>query len=123
MTDRVVGEKFEAYLFEDGLVRFDWADGVTISSSDAELALDGTLALTGNVAAPTLVDIRTVSAVERGARKIFASSPASSRAALLVGSPLSRTLGNFFLALSRPSMPVKLFDDEADAIAWLHDDG
>lgn len=123
MTDRVVGEKFEAYLCEDGLVRFDWADGATISSSEAELALEAIVALTGNVAAPTLVDIRSVSAVEREARKRFASSPATSRQALLVASPLSRTLGNFFIALSRPSMPVRLFDDETDAIAWLHDDG
>jgi hypothetical protein len=122
MTDRVSGEKFEVYLTEDGLVRFDFTDGATLTSSDAQLALDAIVTLSGNVAAPTLVDIRSVRAVEREARKMFASSPATSRQALLVGSPLSRTLGNFFVTLSRPAMPVKVFDDEAAAIAWLHDD-
>lgn len=122
MTDHVSGELFETYLLEDGLVRCDWADGATLTTSDAKRALDASLSLTGGVAAPTLVDIRTVRAVEREARQIFASSAAASRTALLVGSPLSSTLGNFFLTLSRPAMPVKLFDDEAAAIAWLHDD-
>ena len=123
MTDHVSGDKFEAYLVDDWLVRFDWTEGATISSSDAQAVLDAAATLTGNVARPVLVDLRNVAAVERVARKMFASTPATSRQALLVGSPLSRTLGNFFLALNRPTMPVKLFDDEAAAIAWLNDGG
>jgi len=123
VTDHVSGEKFEAYLVDDGLVRFDWTEGATISPSEARAAMDAVMTLTGNVAVPVLADLRTVVAVDREARSVFASSPATSRQALLVGSPLSRTIGNFFLTLSRPTVPVKLFDDEAAAIAWLHDDG
>lgn len=122
MTDHVSGERFDAYLV-DGLVRFEWTEGATISPSEARAAMDAVMTLTGNVAAPVLADLRTVAAVDREARMVFASSPATSRQALLVGSPLSRTIGNFFLILSRPTVPVKLFDDEAAAIAWLHDDG
>lgn len=122
MTDHVSGENFEAYL-EDGVVRFDWTAGATISPSEAQAALDAIVTIAGNVAAPVLVDLRTVAAVDREARRMFASTPVTSRQALLVGSPLSRTIGNFFLTLSRPTMPVKLFDDAAAALAWLHDDG
>jgi hypothetical protein len=123
VTDHVSGEKFEACLTEDGLVRFDWTEGATITPSDAQAALEAIETLTGNVAGPVLVDLRTVAAVEREARRMFASTSATSRQALLVDSPLSRTLVNFFLTLSRPTMPVRLFDDKAAAIAWLHDDG
>jgi uncharacterized protein YcsI (UPF0317 family) len=122
VTDHVSGEKFEAQLVADGVVRFDWPDGVTISRAEAVEAIAAIATLTGNVAGPVLVDLRPVTAVDRDARKVFASTPATTRQALLVGSPLSRTIGNFFLTLSRPTMPVKLFDDEAAAIAWLHDD-
>lgn len=123
VTDHVSGEKFEAHLVEDGLVRFDWTEGATVSPADAQAALDAFVTLTANVATPVLVDLRNVAAVDREARRMFASTTATNRQALLVGSPLSRTLGNFFVKLSHPAMPVKLFDDEAAAIAWLHDDG
>lgn len=122
MTEHVSGERFEAYLVDDGLVRFEWPDGVTISRADAQESMAAIATLTGNVASPVLVDLRPVTAVDREARRIFASTTVTSRQALLVDSPLSKTIGNFFLTLSRPTMPVKLFDDEAAAIAWLHDD-
>ena len=122
MTDHVSGEKFEAWLTADGLVRFEWAEGAALTPTDAQQALDAIAALHDNVAGPVLVDLRTFSSVERKARRMFAATPAVTRQALLVDSPLSRTIGNFFLTLNRPAMPVKLFDDEAEAIVWLHDD-
>lgn len=39
--------------------------------------------------------------------------------ALVVEDALSRALGSFFLGLSRPNMPLKLFDTADKAIEWL----
>jgi hypothetical protein len=39
--------------------------------------------------------------------------------AVLVGDPLSRMLGNFFLRVSRPAYPTRIFTDEAAARRWL----
>jgi hypothetical protein len=41
------------------------------------------------------------------------------RLALVVGSPVSRTLGNVFVALAKPPYPTRLFTDEDAAVAWL----
>src|ERR1700756_4774181 len=38
---------------------------------------------------------------------------------ILIESPLSRIIGNFFMGLNKPSVPAKLFNNEQDAIAWL----
>ena len=40
-------------------------------------------------------------------------------AALVVESALSRALGSFFVGLSRPVVPTKLFDSVENAIEWL----
>jgi hypothetical protein len=40
-------------------------------------------------------------------------------AALVVESALSRALGSFFIGLSRPIVPTKLFDSLESAIEWL----
>jgi hypothetical protein len=39
--------------------------------------------------------------------------------ALLVGSPVTRVIGNFFIGLNKPRWPVRLFRSESDALAWL----
>ena len=40
-------------------------------------------------------------------------------AALVVESALSRALGSFFVGLSRPVVPTKLFDSVENALEWL----
>jgi len=39
--------------------------------------------------------------------------------ALLIASPLSRVLGNFYLRINRPETPTRLFSSEEEAGAWL----
>ena len=71
---------------------------------------------------PTLVLMPDMARVEREARALFASSEymrICSQTALVVGSPVSRVIGNFFVGLNRPSYPLKIFDDQQLAIEWL----
>ena len=39
--------------------------------------------------------------------------------ALVVGNPLSRALGSFFIGLNRPRVPTKLFDSVENGVQWL----
>jgi hypothetical protein len=39
--------------------------------------------------------------------------------ALIVGTPLTRVMANFFLSVNKPVFPTRMFDDEASAVAWL----
>lgn len=39
--------------------------------------------------------------------------------ALLVKTPVSSIIGNFFLGLNKPSFPTKLFTEKEEAIFWL----
>ncbi len=40
-------------------------------------------------------------------------------AALVVPSPLSRAIGSFFIGLSKPPIPTRLFKSVDEALAWL----
>jgi len=72
-----------------------------------------------------LVDARGIAATDRGTRQL-AAGPAleavTLRMAVLVGDPLSRTLGNFFLRVTRPAYPTRMFTDEAAARDWLSEE-
>jgi hypothetical protein len=73
-----------------------------------------------------LVDMRGMRSQTREARE-YLTGPEAARAALavalLVGSPVSRVLGNFFLRFGAHRVPTSLFTNEDDAIAWLLEQG
>lgn len=71
---------------------------------------------------PLLVDARDIKYIERKAREHFSIGGRGTHVssfALMVKSPLSRMIGNFFMGLNKPSVPAKLFDKEAEAVEWL----
>jgi hypothetical protein len=71
---------------------------------------------------PTLIELGGMTSVDRAARQYFAgpeTAAVESAAALIVTSSLSQAIGNFFLAMSKPLTPTRLFTNTADAISWL----
>jgi hypothetical protein len=106
-------------------------DGTIVMRYHAGVALEGALA--AQVAAahirlaegqkrPALVDMRGLVSVDRASRQVGASPgvvAVTARMAILVGNPVTRMLGNFFLKVTTPEYPTRLFADEAQARAWL----
>jgi hypothetical protein len=112
--------KFRMSARPDGIVQLVWNPGVLISLEDAREATDALAELSGGQPSPLLVDIRAARTQDRHARAVFVSRiELVSAVALLVSTPLSRMMGNFFIAVSRPMVQTRLFDREAPAAAWL----
>jgi hypothetical protein len=110
------------WLDDDDIMRCDCFPGIEQTLADAEQVMAAFWGLAGQRRVPALVDIRNVKSIERAARAHY-SGPESARVhlavALLVGSPLSRAIGNFFMGLNKPLIPSRLFTSEPDALAWL----
>lgn len=106
----------------DRIVRARFNDGAEVTGDDARENLAATAALTGGRRVPVLVDLRRLRSQTPEARALFAG-PEGTRVtlalALLIASPLSRVIGNFFLGFNRPETPARLFTDEREAEAWL----
>ncbi len=97
-------------------------DGLDMTLTDAEEALAATAQVANYVRARVLVDSRGLRSQSKDARDHFVSADAervSSRVALLVGSPVSRMIGNFFIRRQPHRTPTRLFSDEGEAISWL----
>jgi hypothetical protein len=109
---------------EAGLLRGQFHDGAEVTAEDAQLNLAQSLTLNAGRRMRTRIDVRAVKSQTAEARSAFAgpvSLQVASAVALLVGSPLSRVLGSFFLRFNRPEMPTRLFTSEADAQRWLRE--
>ena len=69
-----------------------------------------------------LNDMTKVTAISKEARDYFANARTASiqrATALLIGSPVSRVIVNFFMGLNKPISPSRLFTDPEQAIQWL----
>ncbi len=69
-----------------------------------------------------LVDMRAIKSISRDAREYYANERTASiqrATALVIESPLSRVIANFFMGLNRPLTPTRMFTDVDEAIEWL----
>ncbi len=118
----VIHPKFRIRLRPDGIVQLVWVSGSVIALEDAVAATDAMATLTGGRRFPLLVDVHNARTQDRPARGEFVRRvDLASAVALIVGTPLSRMMGNFFLNVSKPVAATRLFDDEASAVAWLQE--
>ncbi|HEY0733875.1 MAG TPA: STAS/SEC14 domain-containing protein [Herpetosiphonaceae bacterium] len=94
------------------------------TKEDAQESLRAALQVSGGKRRPVLVDLRKMQAQERDAREIYRgpeTAQFASAAALLVESRISKLIANFFMAIVRAQIVIKIFTDEAEAVEWLQD--
>jgi hypothetical protein len=126
-TEDVMGDdgvithpKFRMWIRPDGIVSMVFAPRVATDLADALAAVDAMVRLTHGRRSPLLVNLHGSGPQDRSARSEFARrDDVVSAVALIVDTPLSRMLGNFYLTVSKPIAPTRIFDDEAPAVAWL----
>jgi hypothetical protein len=70
---------------------------------------------------PVLLDMSEIHFVQRKAREYAATEfvGLTSQLAIVVDTLLSRFLGNLFMRLNKPPMPIRMFTNDATALAWL----
>ena len=69
-----------------------------------------------------VVVLDSLTSQDSEARRIYAAGMQPSlfyAAALIVTNPLARAIGSFFLGLTRPAVPTKLFESVEDATNWV----
>ena len=106
----------------DGIIRVKIKPHIDLNLADAQEALRAIDGLCEGRKRPVLVDITEIKSMDREARVFFAgpeTAQVESAAALVVRSPLTRAIGNFFMGLNKPLFPTRLFTSEAEALSWL----
>lgn len=120
--DKVIEvEKFFTWMSADGIMR-------TRVKPNAEIFVEHALENTKAVEQffygkkfPLIVDIREIKSISKEARDHFSMKDrksAVSSIAIIINSQLSRIIGNFFMGLNKPAVPVKLFSSELEAVKW-----
>lgn len=109
-------------LGDDGILRAWAAPGAQETVETARLHLQAICRLADGRRLPLLVDLRNIRSTDREARMLYSSDEFAAcvcAAALLVGSAVSRVIGNFYLGFNKAIYPTHLFTEEPDALTWL----
>ncbi len=110
-------------LRDDGIVHFVCADGAQLDETNTREMFTVYRELGGEGRLLVLSDIRGMRSSTAGSRSL-ASGPEANQlhaaAAVIVGNPITRMMGNLFIGLNRPAYPTRLFSDADSAVAWLH---
>jgi hypothetical protein len=104
------------------VVTFDTKAEIYLAEAKAQVA--AMLRLVGDTPVPALIDMRSIHKTDREARRYYAgpdTRKAANACAMVIGSSgIGAVIGNFMIALyGKVLMPLKLFTNEVEAIAWL----
>ena len=112
--------KYRAWLRLDDIVQCVWIPGITAELADAQSAMDDITKLCGGQPRPVLVDMPNHGTWDRVTRAEWGRPSAPIKAlALVIGTPLSRTVVNLYLRMNPPPYPLRMFDTVTSATTWL----
>ncbi len=114
--------QFRFTMRPDGILFSEGAPGFNMTLEDAQECTRITNELQGFQAKPLMCDLTNIASMTYECRKHFSGdvhAETYTKCALIIGNPVSRILGNFFIGLNRPKKPVRLFTSQEKAVAWL----
>lgn len=106
----------------DGIARTKVKPQSEITVKEAKENSDAVNSLHSETNFPLLVDARNIKSMTKDARDHFSMNNRASYVnafAILIDSPLSKIIGNFFMGLNKPRVPARLFTEEEEALLWL----
>jgi len=113
---------FQTWMGNDGIARTKVKPQSEITVKEAKENSDAVNSLHSETNFPLLVDARNIKSMTKDARDHFSMNNRASYVnafAILIDSPLSKIIGNFFMGLNKPRVPARLFTEEEEALLWL----
>ena len=110
------------YEIRDNILIATYKKGVKIDLDIARKIVSDRRAVMGNKSMPVMVLNQGVISMDKEARD-YLSSPDANRGliagAIISDSVFTSILSNFFLSVSKPKIPAKLFTSQDQAMKWL----
>ena len=114
---------FQTTLSKEGILHFEFTRRCFPVIEECRAIIDSIEENTACQSRPFLADIRKVQGLSiagsRYAREKGYSLGTLSACAILVGSPVSKLVGSFYVGINKPPFPTRLFTSREQALEWL----
>lgn len=121
MGTELITSKADLFLDETGLFRWNFLPKADINLDNAEEGYRIVKDVLNSKKVPVLVDMRGARKIDKPSRDYYKNNATEYfvAGAIIISSPLSKIIANFFLGLNRPPMPMKIVNSEEEGVRWL----
>jgi hypothetical protein len=105
-------------LRRNGVLEIRIKDGAEFDLANSQALIEAVREVSGGTHRPCLALLAKLKSVTRDSRHCFSGLVEVLAIAMVVGSPISRAIGNFFIGLNRPPVPIRLLESETAAEEW-----
>ncbi len=119
--EKELDTKYVHLAINNGIFRMTYKNIDLLDLDTAKEIVDARVTFKEGQEYPSLFDIRNVKSTSKEARDFMANegNDLVTASALLINSSVTKMIGNFFITVSKPKNPTKLFTDESRAEDWL----
>lgn len=110
------------WMRDDGLTHTQCKEHSVIDAQGARESMSAISKVNSGQKGYLVVDSTKIKGMSREARIIYSGPEAAAvchAIAIIIGSPVSRVIGNFFMGINKHPFPSKLFTNEQEAVNWL----
>jgi len=114
----------KVWLDADGIIHKEFHEHAEETLKDALESMEVIKRISKGRKLPIMIDMGKVHSMDPEARAYYSGNEAfsaTSAAAAVTKSLMSRLIGNFFLGFNKPEYPRKVFSNESEALDWLKD--
>lgn len=118
--DRFENE-YALFWVENGILFFEYKPDVILDLNVAKRVVADRIQFQNEKTYPVLCDIRGIIDTDKSGRDYLAQSGSllTKAVGLIVNQKVSITISNFYLQISKPTVPTKLFTNKEDGIIYL----
>lgn len=113
--------EYANFWIETGIVFFVYKENASIDLNAAKKILEDRVKFQKQIDYPIYCDIRGMKRADKFARDFLAKEGSSytKGVAIIVDSPMTKIIGNFYLGLNKPTSPTKMFTNRQEALEYL----
>jgi hypothetical protein len=112
---------FAEFWTDDDILFFIYKPGITMNLEAAKRVVADRIEVQKGVPYAVFCDMRGIKDSDKPARDYLAKEGSSmvKAVAVLTDSPVTKIMANFYLTISRPIVPTKMFTDKSQAVDYL----
>lgn len=113
--------EYARFWIADSILRFEYKGNTTLDLKVAQMVVTDRIHFQNERSFPVLCDVRGVIETKKAGRDYLAQTGSilTTSVALLVHENVSHMVSLFYLEISKPSVPTKVFTKEAEALDYL----
>lgn len=121
MEPELFENKYAKFWINDQILFFEYKPDVVIDLAAAQRIVADRIQFQNEVSYPIFCDVRGVINFDKAARDYLAQSGSvlTKAVSFLVHQKVSRAITTFYVSISKPTVPTKLFDNKTNALEFL----